>query len=102
MRDDLKKSIGKLRRDYSFFSKMLWGGVLYWAVLRRQVWFQLTGNAIMRVCWAFICFNNMIDLTFAQNEFLTQNAFQYNSHFESVLARHNINPTALSKDELLS
>lgn len=91
-----------MQRDYQMFNKLLWGGLLYWVVLRRRNWFQLTGNAIMRISWGFICLNSMMDLGMDMNHYLVQNAFIYNAQYEQVLQRHNINVNTLNSIELFA
>jgi hypothetical protein len=102
MQEEMSKNLGKLRRDYGFFHRLMFGSILYWAVLRRMAWFKLTGSAIMRVCFVFICFNNMIDIGFMESEYLVQNAFINNTQFENVVTKYNLDPSNISKMELVS
>jgi len=91
-----------MRRYYDRFNNLLWGGLLYWVALRRFTWFKLTGNAIMRLSFSFICVNNMMDIGFDVNNYLVQNAFINNLQFEKVLQKYNIHPDTLNKVELYS
>ena len=89
MHEDLKRAIPKIRQDYGFFQKTMYGGVLYWLILRKRRWFRLTGNAITRVAIFYICFSRMVDLSIAEDQYFVNTACMYHNQFESAMQKHN-------------
>lgn len=45
----------------------------------------------MRVSSFFICFNQMLNLSFIEDQYFVNTAFIYNSQFEGVLSKYNAN-----------
>jgi hypothetical protein len=90
-----------MQRDYQIFDKIIWGVILYWAVLHRRAWFKLTGNPIMRLSCGLICINCMLDVTMDLNHYVAENAFIYNAQYEQVLLRHNINASTFKHAEFI-
>lgn len=93
MHEDMRRAIPKIRQDYGLFQKTMYGGILYWLILRKRAWFRLTGNAISRVGVFYICFSRMMDLSIAEDQYFVNTACMYHKQFENAILKHNASLT---------
>jgi hypothetical protein len=78
---EMKQSLKSYRSAFSNYSNMFFGSILYWFLLRSKPWFKLTGNPVQRLTFTFLTASYMLDMNFAETEYLTQQIYANNKYF---------------------
>lgn len=85
----MRKQLSEYRSASLRYGNMFFAGVGYWLMLRSRKWFQLTGNPVQRLTFTFLSLSYMMDMNYAQNEYLTKQIFANNKYFEETIEKFN-------------
>jgi len=93
----MTRNLGKIRKDYTLFHRLTFGGLFYWLLLKNKSSFKLTSNPIMRFAFIFTCFSNMLDMASTEGEYICNTVFMNNKMFEGVIDKYQLKPAELNK-----
>ena len=100
--EEIRGRMRMYRNSSSLYSSLTFGGIFYFLLCKRRPWFQLTGNATVRLTLVCLGISSMMDINYVENDYMLKQVFTNNRAFENVVWKHGVNPDLRGPFQLLT